>query len=190
MNFFQQQLKWILGNQPEFQDAKYVGRACFVPLADGTRIKAEFITRGTHERYEALKLTAMNKSEGQIDATVLEFKDYFATPERLNGGEFFPAYLGLPGKAGMVRHAKLLGKGRAGRGGWRVCPAIWPGADGIVRHGTQSVGGKGHERVGAQSAAGRADQESLSAGYAHFVEPYGRSSCSSTCRNERYSTVC
>ena len=44
MNFFQQQLKWILGNQPEFQDAKYVGRACFVPLVDGTRIKAELIT--------------------------------------------------------------------------------------------------------------------------------------------------
>ena len=69
MNFFQQQLKWILGNQPEFQDAKYVGRACFVPLVDGTRIKAELITRGTHEKYEALKLTAMNKAEGQIDAT-------------------------------------------------------------------------------------------------------------------------
>lgn len=75
MNFFQQQLKWILGNQPEFQDAKYVGRACFVPLVDGTRIKAELITRGTHEKYEALKLTAMNKAEGQIDATILEFKD-------------------------------------------------------------------------------------------------------------------
>ena len=58
MNFFQQQLKWILGNQPEFQDAKYVGRACFVPLVDGTRIKAELITCGTHEKYEALKLTA------------------------------------------------------------------------------------------------------------------------------------
>lgn len=90
MNFFQQQLKWILGNQPEFQDAKYVGRACFVPLTDGTRIKAELITRGTHEKYEALKLTAMNKAEGQIGATILEFKDYFATQKGSTAGAFTP----------------------------------------------------------------------------------------------------
>ena len=90
MNFFQQQLKWILGNQPEFQDAKYVGRACFVPLVDGTRIKAELITRGTHEKYEALKLTAMNKAEGQIDATILEFKDYFAAQKGSTAGAFTP----------------------------------------------------------------------------------------------------
>ena len=90
MNFFQQQLKWLLGNQPEFQDAKYVGRACFVPLADGTRIKAELITRGTHEKYEALKLTAMNKAEGQIDATILEFKDYFAAQKGSTAGAFTP----------------------------------------------------------------------------------------------------
>ena len=90
MNFFQQQLKWILGNQLEFQDAKYVGRACFVPLVDGTRIKAELITRGTHEKYEALKLTAMNKAEGQIDATILEFKDYFAAQKGSTAGAFTP----------------------------------------------------------------------------------------------------
>ena len=83
-------MKWILGNQPEFQDAKYVGRACFVPLVDGTRIKAELITRGTHEKYEALKLTAMNKAEGQIDATILEFKDYFAAQKGSTAGAFTP----------------------------------------------------------------------------------------------------
>lgn len=116
MNFFQQQLKWILGNQPEFQDAKYVGRACFVPLVDGTRIKAELITRGTHEKYEALKLTAMNKAEGQIDATILEFKDYFAAQKGSTAGAFTPAYLDLPGEAGMVRCAGIYGKGRAGKG--------------------------------------------------------------------------
>ena len=104
MNFFQQQLKWILGNQPEFQDAKYVGRACFVPLTDGTRIKAELITRGTHEKYEALKLTAMNKAEGQIDATILEFKDYFAAQKGSTAG-LSPRISGFTGisRNGTVR---------------------------------------------------------------------------------------
>ena len=116
MNFFQQQLKWILGNQPEFQDAKYVGRACFVPLADGTRIKAEFITRGTHERYEALKLTAMNKSEGQIDATVLELKDYFATQKGSTAESFSPhiwVYREKPEWYGMPSYSEKEGLGEA-----------------------------------------------------------------------------
>ncbi|MBR3997460.1 MAG: hypothetical protein IKI93_03855 [Clostridia bacterium] len=49
MNYFASQLKWMLGDQPEFKEAKYVGRACFVPLSNGTNIKAEFVTRGTHQ---------------------------------------------------------------------------------------------------------------------------------------------
>ena len=173
MNFFQQQLKWILGNQPEFQDAKYVGRACFVPLVDGTRIKAELITRGTHEKYEALKLTAMNKAEGQIDATILEFKDYFAAQKGSTAGAFTPhiwIYREKPEWYGAPGYTE---KEELGKAAGEYVRLFTP--DSIGRHGAQSVGGKGHERVGTQSAAGRADQKSLSAGYAHFVEPYGRS---------------
>lgn len=77
MNFFQAQLLYFFRGRPEFENAKYVGRSCFVPLSDGTKIKAEFITREIADMYEALKLTAMNKSEGQIDMTILNFKDYF-----------------------------------------------------------------------------------------------------------------
>lgn len=90
MNFFQEQLSWMLGTQPAFKNAKYIGRACFVPLADGTRIKAEFVTRGTQQKYEALKLTAINKAEGQIDTTVLDFKDFFAEQKESASGTVVP----------------------------------------------------------------------------------------------------
>ena len=90
MTYFASQLKWMLGNQPEFQDAKYVGRACFVSLANGTNIKAEFVTRGTHQKYEAIKLTAINKEDGQIDSTVLDFKDFFRSRPGSTAGTYTP----------------------------------------------------------------------------------------------------
>lgn len=90
MNYFASQLKWMLGDQPEFKDAKYVGRACFVPLANGTNIKAEFVTRGTHQKYEAIKLTAINKEDGQIDSTILDFKDFCKSRPGSTAGTYTP----------------------------------------------------------------------------------------------------
>lgn len=90
MTYFASQLKWMLGNQPEFQDAKYVGRACFVSLANGTNIKAEFVTRGTHQKYEALRLIAINKEDGQIDSTVLDFKDFCRSRPGSTAGSYTP----------------------------------------------------------------------------------------------------
>ena len=90
MNYFASQLKWMLGGQPEFKDAKYVGRACFVPLSNGTNIKAEFVTRGTHQKYEAIKLTAINKEDGQIDSTILDFKDFCRSRPGSTAGTYTP----------------------------------------------------------------------------------------------------
>ncbi len=90
MNYFASQLKWMLGDQAEFKDAKYVGRACFVPLSNGTNIKAEFVTRGTHQKYEAIKLTAINKEDGQIDSTVLDFKDFCRSRPGSTAGSYTP----------------------------------------------------------------------------------------------------
>ena len=93
MNFFAAQLKWMLGNCPEFQNAKYVGRACFVPLSNGTNIKAEFVTRGTYQKYEALKLTAIDQEDGQIDSTLLEIQRLLQKPSRINRRHLYSAHL-------------------------------------------------------------------------------------------------
>lgn len=99
MNFFQEQLKYLLGGRPEFENAKYVGRACYVLFPDGTKVKAEFVTRGTHEKYEALKLTTMNVAEGAVDSTVLDFEDYFGTVKGSTAGTFTPHIWIYNGKA-------------------------------------------------------------------------------------------
>lgn len=90
MNFFEAQLKWMLGNRSEFENAKYVGRACYVPLSNGTNIRAEFVTQGTYQKYEALKLSAINKADGQIDSVLLKFEDFCASRPGSTAGTYTP----------------------------------------------------------------------------------------------------
>ena len=77
MNFFEQQLRFIVGNQPSFENAKYIGRTCIASLDGGVKLKAEFIKGIMAERFIALQLTAINTSEGKIDSISLKFEDYF-----------------------------------------------------------------------------------------------------------------
>jgi len=77
MNFFEKQLRSLIGNQPAFENAKYIGRACVTPLNSGVKLKAEFIIGIIADRYEALKLTAINPADGIIDSLTLRFRDYF-----------------------------------------------------------------------------------------------------------------
>lgn len=75
MNFFEQQLRNIFGN--EFDNTKYIGRACYISFSDGNKVKAEFVTSGRIDHYEALELTAINRNEGTVDQLTLRFRDYF-----------------------------------------------------------------------------------------------------------------
>ena len=77
MNFFEQELRNLFHELPEFKDAKYIGRSCIVPIDNELKIKAEFITCGVMDNYEALKLTAINRSDGKVDQLTLHFSDYF-----------------------------------------------------------------------------------------------------------------
>lgn len=108
MNFFQAQLCSIFGDRLEFRNARYVGRACFVPFSDGTRVKAEFVTCGTHQKYEALRLMAINKAEGTVDQTTLNFNDYFQKMNRPNLTDITPhiwIYQGKPEWYGSPTYA-------------------------------------------------------------------------------------
>lgn len=73
MNFFEQELRKIVG--AEYPDATFVGRACYVRLSDMNRAKIQFTTCGTADRYEALKMTILNRNDGQVDALRLRFAD-------------------------------------------------------------------------------------------------------------------
>ena len=79
MTYFEQELRKIVGG--EHPDATFVGRACYVRLNDMTRAKSQFIACGVSSHYDALRLTILNRTEGDVDNLVLHFKDILGSKQ-------------------------------------------------------------------------------------------------------------
>jgi len=75
MNYFEQELRKLFENSETLDDARFTGRLCMARLTDTTNVKLEFVTLGTANKYEGIKATVLNRSEGQIDSTVFRFAD-------------------------------------------------------------------------------------------------------------------
>ena len=75
MNFFEKELRKLVGQSNALADPRYIGRACYGRVSDNIRVKLQFVTMGTHEKYEALQATLINNTEGEIDRSVIRFKD-------------------------------------------------------------------------------------------------------------------
>lgn len=73
MTFYEKELRRIV--EPNFPEATYVGRACYVRLSDMNRAKIQFITGDIASHYNALRLTVLNRQEGEVDNLVLRFSD-------------------------------------------------------------------------------------------------------------------
>lgn len=82
MNFFEQELRKIVA--PKYPDATYVGRACYVRLSEMNRAKIEFITGMVANQYNALRLTILNRSEGQVDILLLKLSDILGKKQTNN----------------------------------------------------------------------------------------------------------
>ncbi len=61
MNYFEQELRRLFGNDTNITDKRFVGRALFGKLTDNLRVRIEFVTLGIADHYEAIK--ASNKSQ-------------------------------------------------------------------------------------------------------------------------------
>ncbi|MBQ6722514.1 MAG: hypothetical protein IJQ88_10145 [Clostridia bacterium] len=83
MNDFERLLREILDGTNNFWDARYIGRACYAPITEDLRIKAEFQSTLAAAQYNALKLTAISNKNGVIDSLTLHFSDYFPEATRL-----------------------------------------------------------------------------------------------------------
>lgn len=87
--FFKKQLQMFFSGREEFVNAEYIGRAVYVKLDKDLKCKAEFVTRGVHEQYEALRLETFN-NERKIDSLTLNFSEYFKPYKLGNGGSRTP----------------------------------------------------------------------------------------------------
>ena len=73
MNFFAQELKKIV--EPIHPGATYSGRACYIKLGETNRAKLEFVTHGTADHYEALRVTVLNRLDGPVDKHTMLFRE-------------------------------------------------------------------------------------------------------------------
>ena len=81
---FEKELRKLFADNPLLTDTKFVGRNCYGRLTDTINMKAQFITGSISNQYTALKITLLNRSEGQIDSTVLRLQDLWGMKEVSN----------------------------------------------------------------------------------------------------------
>lgn len=74
-NFFEQELRKLFGDGKIIHDPVFVGRACVGGLDMGRQVRAEFVTMGHTDHYEALRLTLLDNDLGVVDKLTLRLKD-------------------------------------------------------------------------------------------------------------------
>ena len=89
ISFFQNELDSILGKREETTDSVYIGRACFIPLDDKLKLKAELISTSTHNQYDALRLDIIG-AQGKVDSVTLRFDEFFKQQKTVSGTMFTP----------------------------------------------------------------------------------------------------
>lgn len=87
MNFFEQELRKFFSKYHAFDDVKFIGKACYGTLGEKTRMKLEFVTLGTHQKYEGIKATVIDINDGVIDTLTLKFSDAWGK-KKLNNPNF------------------------------------------------------------------------------------------------------
>lgn len=75
MNFFEQELTKAVGQSSVLKNGKCIARAVYGEIGSDIRAKIEFVTLGTMDKYEGVKLSVINRREGVIDTAVLSLKD-------------------------------------------------------------------------------------------------------------------
>lgn len=75
MNYFEQELRRLAKACKGIINPTFAGRACFGDLGGDNRVKLQFVTMGTHEQYEAIKATILNRTDGEVDSLLFRFKD-------------------------------------------------------------------------------------------------------------------
>lgn len=84
MNFFESELRKIMGNSNILKDQKYVGRMCYGTISEDLRARIEFVTLGRSDHYEGLKTSIINRKEGVVDSILLRFTDIWGKPKVSN----------------------------------------------------------------------------------------------------------
>ena len=75
MNYFEKQMRILFGESELFSEAMFSGKMMIGKIDQDVRVKLEFISTNIAKQYNAMKVTVLNRTEGEIDKTVFPFRD-------------------------------------------------------------------------------------------------------------------
>jgi len=87
MNFFEQELRKMFENDKVFYNTKFVGRICIGRINKDLIGRIEFVTLGTAEHYEGLKVSILNNNQGLVDSVTVRFSELFGK-KKVNNPNF------------------------------------------------------------------------------------------------------
>jgi len=88
MTTFEKELRKLFDHDTVFTDARFVGRTCYGRISDNLRVRAEFVTLGYADKYEALKVSLINRNEGVVDSALLRFQEVLGRKPVANNPNF------------------------------------------------------------------------------------------------------
>lgn len=75
MTRYEQELRKLFDGSGLMDRPQYSGRVCVGELGKDLRVRAEFFSAHVADQYDAIRLTVLNRKEGVVDRTLLQFKD-------------------------------------------------------------------------------------------------------------------
>ena len=87
-SLFEQELRKLFEDGRIIRSPHFAGEACLGTLRKGLRVKAQFVTTGYADHYDALKLSVLNPGSGPVDTVILKLKDVWGKKEILNNPNF------------------------------------------------------------------------------------------------------
>ena len=67
MDFFEKELRGMFEKHQLLKEQKYCGNVLLAKLDGELRVKLQFVTQGTAEKYTALAATVINRTDGTVD---------------------------------------------------------------------------------------------------------------------------
>lgn len=72
---FENELRKVFDEVSNLENKKYVGRAFYASIDKDIRLKAEFVSAGGYDKFDALKIRVLHKSEGEFDTNTIRLKE-------------------------------------------------------------------------------------------------------------------
>ena len=75
MNFFEGELRELFGDGQTISDPNFTGKICLGTLGKELRVRAEFVSSDRSNLYDALNLTVLGRTKGELDTLLLMLQD-------------------------------------------------------------------------------------------------------------------